>query len=140
MSVIIQRKRMPLSDLKVKFRIFSKRVSDGYYEFFPAQTPGDFNSSVGRYKAVKWLKFVEKKDKFFALFATLIATPVGWWGVFQNQYDIFAWLFVIWGALGAWILFAKTDENTIDNTEEISNLKTEIREIKKHLKQLQNSK
>lgn len=140
MSIIVQRKRISPSDLKIKLLVFFKKINIILDQMFPANTPGDYNSPLESNRAIRWVKRLDQKNKMYALIGALAISPVGWYSLGANPDSIFPWFFIVWGGLGILYLISRSDNHNEKLSKEISQLKNEIEEMKKQIRKLQSSK
>ena len=137
MSIMLQRKRMSLSDVKIKFWIFSKRVGDAYSKIFPANDLGDYNGPLAGNRIQKVAKRFERKNMWQALLISALFTPVGWTIISQDSHNFLGWLAFLGGLSAIIFLFRKGIEHT-EQTEKIQKEhEKRITDLEKQIAELQ---
>lgn len=139
MSVITAPKKYSL-EIKLKFSKILHSFDNLYFQIFPANTPGYYKNPLGMKDAISWYDRIERKNIFQMLAISLFATPIGIWGVTQNQIDVFAWLFLLWGTSSSILLFLHQISSNDEQKKINKKLRYDLDVLRREFNNFKNSK
>ncbi|MDH3676747.1 MAG: hypothetical protein OEQ12_00400 [Nitrosopumilus sp.] len=138
MSIITQRKKTPLRDLKIKLSYIPKYFDSLHASIYPRYNLGSFNSPIGRNTVVKAAENEENRSKFLGFLIGFLFVPVGMDMIFQNSQNWLGWSLVIFGGISAWSSGAILYDKIKGNSKENQKLKFQVRDLEKRLAKLEN--